>query len=134
MIFLRCISFLIGVAILMGAPFFLLPEMPTRALNANGTLIGCAAIGLAASGFLLVGVAGNHFKRSMRARVLAGILLTVPMIGSLAVLTFDDLPDAVWMVIPLFCSAALLFMAFVFPGRPARSRPMRPRDSSSVLN
>jgi hypothetical protein len=134
MIFLRCISFLIGVAIVMGAPFFLLPEMPIRALNVNGALIGCTAIALSASGFLLVGVAGNHFKRSMRARVLAGVLLTIPMIGSLAVLTLDDLPDSVWAVIPLFCSAALLFLAFVFPGRPARSRPMRPRDSSSVLN
>jgi len=134
MIFLRCISFLIGVAIVMGAPFLLLPEMPTRALNANGTLIGCTAIALSASGFLLVGVAGNHFKRSLRARVLAGILLILPMLGSLAVLTFDDLPSTVWMVIPLFCSAALLFMAFVFPGRPDRTRPMRPRESSSVLN
>lgn len=134
MIFFRCVSFLIGVAILMGAPFFLLPELPTRALNANGTVIACIAIALASSGYLLVGVAGNHFKRSMRARVLAGILLLVPMAGSLGILGMDDVPSSVWMVVPLFCSAALLFMAFVFPGRPARTRGLRPRETSGVLN
>lgn len=129
MIFLRCISFLIGVAIVMGAPFFLLPELPTRAINVNGALTACVAIGLTASGFLLVGVAGNHFKRSLRVRILAGVLLTLPMAGSLMVLTVDDLPEWGWMVIPLSCCAAILFMAFVFPGRPARTRPLRPRES-----
>lgn len=134
MIVFRCISFLIGVAIVMGAPFFMLPELPTRALNANGTLFACIAIALAASGFLLVAVAGNHFKHSMRTRVLAGVLLLMPMAGSLAVLGLDDVPESVWMLVPLFCSAAVLFMAFVFPGRPARTRPLRPREPSGILN
>ena len=134
MIFLRCISFLIGVAIVMGAPFFLLPELPTRALNTNGTLVGCIGIALAASGYLLVGVAGNHFKRSLRARVLAGVLLVVPMAGSLAILSLDEVPDSVWVVVPVFCSAALLFMTFVFPGRPARARRLRPRESTEALS
>ncbi|MDB5960319.1 MAG: hypothetical protein JWP59_1613 [Massilia sp.] len=134
MIFLRCISFLIGVAIVMGAPFVMLPESPTRALNANGTVIACISIALAASGFLLVGVAGNHFKRSLRARVLAGLLLIVPMAGSIVILTQDDLPETVWVLAPLFCSAAIMFMAFVFPGRPTRSRRLRPREASGVLH
>lgn len=134
MIFLRCISFLIGVAIVMGAPFFLLPELPTRALNANGAVTACIAIALAASGFLMVGVAGNHFKRSLRARIFAGVLLVVPMFGSLFILTQDDLPETVWMLGPLFCSAAIMFMAFVFPGRTQRSRRLRPRESSGVLH
>jgi hypothetical protein len=133
MIFLRCISFLIGVTIVMGAPFFLLPELPTRALNASGAVTACIAIALAASGFLMVGVAGNHFKRSMRARILAGVLLAVPMAGSIGILTRDNLPELVWVLAPLFCSAAIVFMAFVFPGRPARSRRLRPRESSGVL-
>jgi hypothetical protein len=134
MIFLRCISFLIGIAIVMGAPFFLLPELPTRAFNVSGAVAACLAIGLSASGFLVVGVAGNHFKRSLRARVLAGALLLIPMAGSLAVLTLDDLPEQVWVVIPLFCSAALLFMAFVFPGRPSRTRRLRPRETTEALS
>lgn len=133
MIFLRCISFLIGAGIVMGAPFFLLPELPTRALNAGGAVAGCLAIALAASGFLMVGVAGNHFKRSLRARVLAGLLLAVPMAGSIGLLTLDDLPDSIWMVAPLFCSAAILFMAFIFPGRPARARRLRPREPGGLV-
>jgi len=134
MIFLRCISFLIGITIVMGAPFFLLPELPSRALNANGAVLGCIAIAMAASGFLVVGVAGNHFKRSMRARILAGVLLALPMLGSILILLQDDLPESVWVVAPLFCSAAILFMAFVFPGRPARTRRLRPREPSGTLS
>jgi hypothetical protein len=133
MIFLRCISFLIGVTIAMGAPFFLLPESPTRAINFNGAVIACVAIALAASGFLMVGVAGNHFKRSLRARILAGVLLAVPMVGSIGILLQDNLPESVWALAPLFCSAAIMFMAFVFPGRRSTARRLRPRESSGVL-
>lgn len=133
MIFLRCISFLIGVAIIMGAPFFLLPESPTRAINVDGAVSACIAIGLAASGFLIVGVSGNHFKRSLRARILAGVLLAVPVFGSIAILLQDNLPESVWLVAPLFCSAVMMFIAFVFPGRPSHTRRLRPRDASSVL-
>lgn len=133
MIFLRCISFMIGIAIIMGAPFFLLPASPTRALNVDGAVMACIAIALAASGFLMVGVAGNHFKRSLRARFIAGVLLVVPMIGSIMILLQDRLPESGWLVAPLFCSAVMIFMAFVFPGRSARTRGLRPRDPASVL-
>lgn len=133
MIFLRCISFLIGVAIVMGAPFFLLPESPMRAINFHGAITACIAIALASSGFLFVGVSGNHFRRSLRARILAGVLLAIPMVGSIYILLQDDLPESVWVLAPLFCSAALLFMAFVFPGRQSRTRRLRPRESTGVL-
>lgn len=133
MIFLRCISFMIGIAIVMGAPFFLLPALPTRALNVDGAVMACIAIALAASGFLMVGVAGHHFKRSLRARVIAGVLLAIPMIGSVAILMQDHLPESGWLVAPLFCSALMIFMAFVFPGRSRRTRGLRPRDAASVL-
>lgn len=133
MIFLRCISFLIGMAIVMAAPFLLLPASPTRAINVDGAVSACIAVGLAASGFLMVGVAGNHFKRSLPARVIGGILLAVPVVGTIAVLLQDDLPESVWLVAPVFCSAIMMFMAFVFPGRSARTRRMRPREAGNVL-
>jgi hypothetical protein len=133
MILLRCFSFLVGSLIVTGAPFFLLPEAPQRPSDFTAVLMGCTVIGLCASGFLLVGVAGNHMKRSLRTRILAALLLAFPMLGSIAVLTRDELPDDVWVVAPLFCCAALLFFGFVYPGRQGRFyRPLRPREPVAV--
>lgn len=133
MILLRCISFLIGSLIVAGAPFFLLPEAPQRPSDFTAVLLGCTVIGLTASGFLLVGVAGNHMRRSLRTRVLAALLLAFPMLGSIAVLTRDQLPDDVWVIAPLFSCATILFMGFVYPGRQGRrSRALRPRDPAAT--
>lgn len=134
MILLRCFSFLIGSLIVAGAPFFLLPEAPQRPSDFTAVLLGCTVIALSASGFLLVGVAGNHMKRSRRTRILAALLLAFPMLGSIAVLTRDELPDDIWVVAPLFSCALLLFLGFVYPGRKSRKyRSLRPRDPAATV-
>lgn len=134
MILLRCFSFLIGSLIVTGAPFFLLPEAPQRPRDFTAVLLGCTVIALCASGFLLVGVAGNHMKRSLPTRIVGAVLLAVPMVGSIAVLTLDDLPEDVWVVAPLFCCALFLFLGFVYPGRRRRqSRSLRPRDPAATI-
>jgi peptidoglycan/LPS O-acetylase OafA/YrhL len=134
MIFLRCISFLIGSLILTGAPFILLPDAPQRPSAVIDVLAGCAVIALLSSGFLLVAVAGNHMKRSRRTRMLGALLLGVPILGSIAVLTRDEVPEEAWMIAPLLCCATLLFVSFVYPARRSPMyRRLRARDPAATL-
>jgi O-antigen/teichoic acid export membrane protein len=133
MILLRLVSFMIVTLILMGAPFFLLPDAPQRPSATWDVIAGCAIIALLASGFFLVGIAGNRMKRSLRARVLAAVLLGFPILGCIAVLMRDETPVEVWMVGPLLLCAILLFMGFVYPGRRGpKHRRLRPRDPAAV--
>jgi UDP-N-acetylmuramyl pentapeptide phosphotransferase/UDP-N-acetylglucosamine-1-phosphate transferase len=135
MILLRCISFLIGSLIVTGAPFLLLPEAPQRPSEVGAVLAACALVALMASGFLLIGVAGNHMKRSRRTRALGAILLSMPIIGGIAILLMEDAPPPeMWMIGPLLCFATFLFFGFVYPAKRTRSyRPMRPREQHSTL-
>jgi hypothetical protein len=135
MILLRCISFLIGSLIVMGAPFFLLPDAPVRPGDVGMVIGACIAIALVSSGFFVIGVAGNHMKRSLKTRKLAGALLAVPIFGCIAVLLLGRSSDDVWMVGPVMCGAIFLFIVFVYPARRTRTyRPLRPRDPDAVPN
>jgi hypothetical protein len=130
MILLRCVSFLIGTLILMGAPFILLPDAPQRASDVGSVIAGCIVIALLASGFFVVGIAGNRMKRSRRARVLLGF----PILGSVGLLMLDETPIEVWMVGPLLVCAIVLFMGFVYPGkRGPKHRRLRPRDPAATV-
>ncbi len=134
MILLRCVSFLIGTVILMGAPFILLPDAPQRGSDVINVIGGCIIIALMASGFFLVGIAGNRMKRSRRARVLAAVLLGFPILGSIGVLMLDKTPVEVWMIGPLLFCSILLFIGFVYPGRRGpKHRRLRPRDPSATI-
>lgn len=134
MIVLRCISFAIGSLILTGAPFLLLPEAPQRPSGVLEVLVSCGIIALTAAGFLIVGVAGNHMKRSLRTRLLGGILLSVPIAASFAILFIDNVPEDAWMIGPLTCSATFLFITFVYPRKRSKlHRRMRPRDPAATL-
>lgn len=127
-------SFLVGTIILMGAPFILLPEAPQRPSDVVNVIAACVVIALLASGFFLVGIAGNRMKRSFRARALAAVLLGFPILGSIGVLMLDETPIEVWMIGPLLFCAILLFICFVYPGRRGpKHRRMRPRDPAALV-
>jgi hypothetical protein len=134
MIVLRCISFAIGSLILTGAPFVLLPDAPQRPSDVFEVLTGCGVIALMAAGFLIVGVAGNHMKRSLRTRLLGGLLLAVPIAASFGILFLDNVPEDAWMIGPLTICATFLFITFIYPRkRSALHRRMRPRDPAAIL-
>ncbi len=135
MILLRCISFVIGALILAGAPFLLLPEAPQRPSDPKMVIAACALVALLASGFFVVAVAGAHMKQSRRTRIFAALLLAFPIVGSVGVLTLDEVPEGLWVIAPLLCFAMFLFVSFVYPGKRGRSyRPMRPRDPATIVN
>lgn len=135
MILLRCISFLIGSLIVIGAPFLLLPDAPQRPTEPGVVMAACTLVALLASGFFVVAVAGNYMKRSRRTRAFAAMLLLFPMLGSVAVLLLDDLPNELWLIGPLLCCAVFLFVTFIYPGKRGRHyRSLRPRDPSSIVN
>jgi len=134
MISLRCISFLIGGLLVMGAPFFLLPARPQQSGDIETVVTACITIALLASGFFCVALAGHHMKRSRRARALAGILLGFPIVGSIAALLLEAPLDDIWIVFPLFCCAGFMFASFVYPARHRRTHTrMRPRDSNDIV-
>lgn len=133
MILLRCFSFLIGSLIITGAPFILLPDTPQRPSDAGTVLSACAMVALLASGFLLVGIAGNHMKRSRRTRVLATILLAMPILGGVSVLLMDEAPPEMWVIAALLCFATCLLLGVVYPAKRNRSRrTLRPREQSPL--
>lgn len=135
MVFLRFMSLLIGCAIVIGAPFLLLPAAPQRQGDGGQAAFACLEIALAAAGFLYIGVAGHQLRRSRRARALAALLMAFPILGSLWILTLDDLPKEVWMIGPLLFCSLMLFFAVVFPGQHAhRYRPLRPHDPAETVN
>lgn len=134
MIVLRCVSFAIGSLILTGAPFILLPDAPQRPSGVLEVLVACGVIALMAAGFLIVGVAGNHMKRSLRTRLLGGMFLMVPIAASFALLFLDNVPESAWMIGPLTCWATFLFLTFIYPRKRSQTqRRMRPRDPAAIL-
>ncbi len=117
-----------------GAPFVLLPDAPQRPSDVFDVLTGCGVIALMAAGFLIVGVAGNHMKRSLRTRLLGGLLLAVPIAASFGILFVDNVPEDAWMIGPLTICATFLFITFIYPRkRSAVHRRMRPRDPAAIL-
>lgn len=134
MIFLRCISFLIGALLVMGAPFFLLPARPQQFSEIETVVTACITIAMLASGFFYIAFAGHHMKRSRRARTLAGILLGLPIFGSIAALLLEAPLDDIWIVFPLFCCAGFMFVSFVYPAKHQRTHTrMRPRDPDDIV-
>lgn len=123
-----------GSLIIIGAPFFLLPDSSPRPSEFGTAIAACAAIALLASGFFLVAVAGNHMKRSPRTRILGAALLGLPIIGCIGVLLFGQQLDEIWMIGPVLCSSIFLFIIFVYPAKRSPTyRPMRPRDPAPVV-
>lgn len=134
MIFLRCLSFLIGSVIVMGAPFFLLPDASPHPSETGAAIAACAEIALLASGFFLVAIAGNHMRRSPRTRILGAALLGLAIIGCIWQLLFGLQNDDIWMIGTVLGFAIFLFITFVYPARRRRTyRPMRPRDQPPVV-
>jgi hypothetical protein len=73
-------------------------------------------------------------KRSLRTRILGGVLLAIPIFGSIGVLLLDNPPEETWMLGPLLCSACYLFFLFVFPGKRGKMyRSLRPRDPAAIF-
>ena len=86
------------------------------------------------AGFLLVGVAGNHMKRSLRTRMLGGAAAGAAHPASFALLFIDNVPESAWMIGPVTCWAAFLFITFVYPRKRSQlHRRMRPRDPVAPL-
>jgi hypothetical protein len=137
MVILRCLAALAGLLILMFAPEF---SLEAAALvygdlgRPSWTVIAVtmAMIGLLSSGFFLVAIAGRRIIRTAWLRMLAAVLLALPMAASILALLFTQGVYIVTLAFPMLGCAVLLFIAFVWPaaGRAAR-RPMRPNHDSS---
>ena len=130
MMFLRLTSLMAGVLVLI-APALLIRVggMPPDAGRAGATL---ACVVLAASGFFLVGMAGQRLRRSTLLRALAAVLLGVPTLASAALLWRGGSVQVLWLAGAIIALSVLLSLTLVYRSAPAmalfaqRRRPSTP--------
>lgn len=105
MMFLRLLCLVAGVLVLV-APAILFPSgaMAPHGGKAAGVLL---CVVLAATGFFFVGMAGQRLRRSPPLRMLAALLLAVPVISSIALFATGGSPAL------LLTSGAMLGLAVV---------------------
>ena len=117
MIFLRLVSLVAGVMVLI-APSVLIRAggMPPDTGRAGAAL---ACVVLAASGFFLVGMVGQGLRRSALLRMLAGVLLGVPVLASAALLWRGSSPAVLWLAGAVIGLSVLLYTTLVY--RPLRA-------------
>lgn len=128
MIFLRLLSFLIGIGIPMALPL-VLSDVGTRGMPGWPVLGGLFGLCLVSGSFLYIALLAPRMRRSLALRILGGILLMLPMATSLAVLWTDPYEDMLWCGGLLLAASVLMFISFIFPATPdRRQRPMRKRE------
>ena len=128
MIFLRLLSFLIGIGIPMALPL-VLSDVGTRGMPGWPVLGGLFGMSLISGSFLYIALLAPRMRRSIILRILGGLLLMLPMAASLAVLWTRTQEDMLLAGGLLLAVSVLMFLAFVFPAIPdRRQRPMRERD------
>lgn len=127
MIALRMLSFVAGALVLVLPPMLLADASPggLPGVVAAGTLLGLA---LMSASFVHVGMAGNRMRRNTVERRLGGLLLAVPILGSLGVLATRKEVSLLWGSGVLLAFSLLLFLSFVYPMAERRQRPMRRRE------
>lgn len=127
MIFLRLLSFLIGIVIPMALPL-VLSDVSTRGMPGWPVLGGLFGMSLVSGSFLYIALLGSRMRRSIILRILGGLLLLLPMAASIAVLLTRTQEEMLLASGALLAAAVLMFISFVFPGFPESQRPMRKRD------
>jgi hypothetical protein len=128
MIFLRLLSFMIGIGIPMALPL-VLSDVSTRGMPGWPVLGGLFGMSLVSGSFLYIALLASRMRRSIVLRILGGVLLLVPMAASLAVLWTRTQEEMLWASGLLLATSMLMFIGFVFPGIPdGRQRPMRERE------
>jgi len=127
MIFLRLLSFLIGIGIPMALPL-VLSDAGTRGMPGWPVLGGLFGMSLISGSFLYIALLASRMRRSIILRILGGLLLMLPMAASLAVLLTRTQEAMLLGGGGLLAASVLMFISFVFPGIPDRRRPMRKRD------
>jgi len=127
MIFLRLLSFLIGIGIPMALPL-VLSDVGTRGMPGWPVLGGLFGMSVISGSFLYIALLGSRMRRSILLRILGGFLLMLPMAASLAVLWTRTQETMLLAGGGLLAASVLMFISFVVPGLPESRRPMRKRD------
>lgn len=133
MIFLRLLCLFMGIAILVAPPLVLFPtgSVTPDGSKAAGMLAGLV---LASSGFFFIGMAAHRMRRSSSLRSVAGVLLAVPLLASLALMWRGGSPTVLWLCSLMLSLTVVLYMTFVLPlVRAQGHRPMRARAVRDAL-
>ncbi|MGF6274326.1 formate/nitrite transporter FocA (FNT family) [Massilia sp. UYP11] len=117
MMFLRLTSLVAGVLVLISPAILIrVGGMPPDTGRAGAAL---ACVVLAASGFILVGMAGQRLRRSTLLRALAAVLLGVPTLASAALLWRGGSAQVLWLAGAVIALNVLLYLTVVYRSAPA---------------
>ncbi|TFW35581.1 hypothetical protein [Massilia horti] len=92
------------------------------------TLTGITLVSLS---FIFVGLIGHRLRKSPKLRMAAGLLLTVPLAGSAAMLLSSQAnpPEVLWTCGVILSFTVVQYIVFVFPiNNERKQRPMRDRE------
>ena len=132
MIFLRLLSFFIAMAVPMLPPL-VLSDVSTRGMPGWPVLGGLFGMGLICGSFLYIALVAPRMRRSLRLRILGGVLLMIPASASFVLLWTLNMEDVLWPSVALLAATLLMFISFVFPAIPdRRQRPMRAREGAAL--
>ncbi|MFH1817587.1 MAG: hypothetical protein ABIK08_15505 [Pseudomonadota bacterium] len=87
---------------------------------------------LVAAGYLLIAACGSRVTRSLKLRVLAATLLSIPACFAAAPMVLRNHPETWPFLLPILLFTLLLFSAFVWPVRLKRAEKPLTHHSSGT--
>src|SRR5438309_2093829 len=110
MIALRLLALLAGFLVLI-LPAVTLADAGLSGLPGMTVAAGLLGMALVSASFVYVGVKGGRMRRHARERIIGGVLLAVPIVGSLVLMASRKDAVLLWGSGALLVMSVVLFMS-----------------------
>lgn len=120
MTYVRAISFLIGVAILVIAPLLLLSDTARMTTDVVVILKGGVAVLTVSSGYFFVALCGKRILRSKTGRAIAALLLSLPLAACVFLIATGRAKNGFELMLVLMGVTVMLGIFVLFPPKSRR--------------